>query len=398
MRAPLRVVRRGHDGDVDTREGKPERAAHIGAIDAIEQTDGRRLGQAVSLSQLDTGDVGPPILELAREDGAAADAHAQRRAAQVDAAPLDRAEHGVEHRGHADDLGDAVREQLGGAHGVEAVHRPHARAAEERCAARHRQREQMREGEQGEHVVVRRLRHCLHRRAGVGEHVGVREDGAERHAAHGRRVDDHRFLVAAADVALALDGQPVMRAQVDVLRALGRDDASRTRRVVEQHDGDAGRHARGERCGGEHRPHVRVAALVLDLDGRSERVHEHRAAPLARGERGEVLRRRRQEDGGALPAQCPHERRAALEQREPRGDELLRIEQVATGGADSPAARGEGDREQGERIAHVRGRPCGSVRSRSAAATPSTARRRRPGAGSTWPRSPSPRSVPARPH
>ena len=31
--------------------------------------------------------------------------------------------------GHADDLRDAVREKLGGAHGMEAIHRPHAGSA-----------------------------------------------------------------------------------------------------------------------------------------------------------------------------------------------------------------------------------------------------------------------------
>ena len=52
---------------------------------------------------------------------------------------------------------------------------------------------------------------------------------------------------------------------------------------------------------GEHRADVRVAALVRDLGGRGERVDEHRAASLARGERGEIRRRRR---AGGSPSAC----------------------------------------------------------------------------------------------
>ena len=174
---------------------------------------------------------------------------AQRRAAQVEAASLDRGEHGVKDGGHADDLGDPVGEQLGGADGMEALHRAHAPAGEQRSGAGDGEAEQMREGQQREHVVARRrMRRRLDGGARVGEQVRVREHGAERRAGHRRRVDDDRFLVAAADVALAGEGQAVMRAEVDVLRAVGGDDARGARRVVEQHDGDTGGHARGERA------------------------------------------------------------------------------------------------------------------------------------------------------
>jgi len=72
----------------------------------------------------------------------------------------------------------------------------------------------------------------------------------------------------------------VVRAQVDVLGAIRGDDPGGARGCVEQHDRHAGRDARSERFAREHRTHVRVAALVLDLDGRSERVHEYRAAAV----------------------------------------------------------------------------------------------------------------------
>ena len=104
--------------DVHAGEGNAQCAAHVRPVHAVEQADRTAFGETVALAQLDTGDVGPSILQLDGERGAAADADAQRGAAQVDAAPLDRGEQRHEHGGHAHDLGHAAEEQLGGGDGL----------------------------------------------------------------------------------------------------------------------------------------------------------------------------------------------------------------------------------------------------------------------------------------
>ena len=207
----------------------------------------------------------------------------------------------------------------------------------------------------------------------------MREHRAERHAAHRvGRVDDHRFLVAAADVGLPFDRQTVMRAQVDVLGTIRGDDRAVCGRSSSSTNGRPAACAASDAVVNTAPTFASRHWYSISTGEASGSTSTAPRPSLAAS--AVVLRRRGQEDRGAFTAQRAHERRAALEQREPGGDESCGCASNGRRRQRRCARRQRRERggEQGERIAHVRGRPCESVRSRSVATTPSTARRRPP--------------------
>ena len=88
---------------------------------------------------------------------------------------------------------------------------------------------------------------------------------------------------------------------------------------------------------------------MKDFRRRGERVDQHCSASFTRRERCEKRRGRWQQDRGALPTERPYQWCAALQQRKTGSDKLLDFEVI-----DTSAARGEGEREQGKRVEHVR--------------------------------------------
>ena len=247
-----------------------------------------------------------------------------------------REDRGVDRRDADEDRDAFVHDAVDRRDGVEARHRRHARAGEEWCGQRGRETEELRIGEERQDVIASAELRGLHRLPRVREQVAMREDRAERAPGHGRGIDDHALLVAAGFVAVALQCQAEVRAEVHArTRPVARHDLRRDGCIVEQHMHRAGRQARRERAEREHGTRVRVVHLVCDLRTRRERVHEHRPSALARRERHQELRRRRQEDRRAAARERAHERRTPLQQREARGDETRRgdaIDRTAAGG------------------------------------------------------------------
>ena len=121
------------------------------------------------------------------------------------------------------------------------------------------------------------------------------------------------------------------------------EHARGARRVVEEHardvDGEQTRRERGVR---EHGADVRVGELMSDLTKRTASgLISTAPRPSAAASAVMNVGRRRQQDRRALSAQRADEWRAALEQRETGGDELLRLELV-----DAAAVRGEREWEE----------------------------------------------------
>ena len=180
----------------------------------------------------------------------------------------------------------------------------------------------------------------------------MREHRAERRAAHGGGVDDHRLLVASSTSRSPSSGRPKCEPRSTwretpsaMTRALRGASSSRT---VTSPAGRAWR----ERRDGEDRADVGVATLERGLHGRGERIDEDGAASLAGREGNDERRRGWKQEGGSLAAQRADERRAALQQREARRDELLHFVLGAVTARAMRPPGGERQRQEGKGIAH----------------------------------------------
>ena len=154
------VLAGGMDGDVHAGEWNAECAAHVRQIDAIEQADRSRFGETVALAQLDAGRRRPsdPAARGAAPRRRRCTAEAPSRAASTPRRSIAR-EQRVKHGGNGDEVGDAAPRAARRPQRIEALHRRDAPAA--RAVARRRgdgEPEEMRERQQGEHVVVRDIR------------------------------------------------------------------------------------------------------------------------------------------------------------------------------------------------------------------------------------------------
>ena len=113
------------DADAHARQRRAERAAHVLLPDIVEERDGRRLGESVTLSQFDAGRARPSvILQLRCEQRAAAHAEPQRLAPAHCRGARAPASSAPNTAGHADERGDPLAfDEVHGAERVEARHR-----------------------------------------------------------------------------------------------------------------------------------------------------------------------------------------------------------------------------------------------------------------------------------
>src|SRR5688572_28305678 len=138
-----------------------------------------------------------------------------------------------------------------------------------------------------------------------------------------------------------------MRAEIDVAARTVNEHARRDRQRIQKHPCDRVGQPIRERTRGEDGSDVRIRELVGNLRPRRERIDEHRAASFRRGEGGDERGRCGEKNCRAVLVQRPNERRAALEQGEASGNELLDLETI-----DVPAAGGNREWKEAERVAH----------------------------------------------
>jgi hypothetical protein len=240
-------------------------------------------------------------------------------------------------------------EQLEYSSRIEPRHRRDASTREQWGRPGHDEPEQV--GERQHRQRMRLTRHCprLDGRTSVREQIRVRQASAEQRARQRGGVDDGGLVTRPGRIGLAFQYEAVMRSEVDVACHAVGDQVRRPWRIVEQHAHRVRWETVRQRCDGKHRADVGVGDLVRNLGTRREGIDEHRAAPLGGRERGEERRRRRKENRRASSLQGAHQRRAPLQERQPRGDELLRFVAV-----DVSAAGGDRDGKEAERVAHGR--------------------------------------------